>query len=92
MTYCAEIEHCSFFNIYKKRRNDPNYSNFALNGIVNLYCNGMKQNQCKRKKLSQILGSEIVPENMSPLGRSIRGTDDSSWPSAVKKLILSLLA
>ena len=87
LTYCADITKCSFYKEYKKRQQDQGLTNFALRGIVNLYCHGMKQGQCIRKKVSQIFGSNKVPVNMMPIGKPIRDTNDNNWPKVVKKMI-----
>ncbi len=87
MTYCADITKCSFYNEYKKRQQDPEYPIFALRGIVNLYCNGMRQGQCMRKKINRILGNDKVPANMMPLGKPISGTTDSAWSREVRSIV-----
>ena len=49
MEECANLQKCSFFKEYDK----DEQMRKALQGYVNLYCKGMKQEVCVRKKVSK---------------------------------------
>lgn len=87
MEVCVNLDKCSFIKEYE---NDEHLQK-ALNGYVNLYCKGKKQDDCVRKKVSQALGGPMnVPANMKPNGGPIIGTSDKEWSDEVKKIISEL--
>lgn len=84
MEECENLEKCRFV---KEFRDNPNYK-LALEGFVNHYCKGDKQEDCVRKKISKELGGpDKVPDNMMPNGRALPGTSDSDWPDNVKQIL-----
>jgi len=59
---CVKYENCGFFKKYQKT------SNYACKGFITMYCQGPKQDQCKRKEHSITTGTP-PPDNMMPNGR-----------------------
>ena len=80
---CENLEKCEFF---KRYQNDED-KKYALMGFVRTYCQGNKQDECVRKKVSKALGPDKVPVNMMPTGSPLFGTDKKDWPDEVKALL-----
>ena len=84
MDECQNLESCNFFKMFK---NDQS-KHLALKGFVFMFCTGRKQNECVRKKISQILGgSQFVPPNMLPNGFAMAGTNKANWSAEVLNLL-----
>ncbi len=84
MSECQNLENCNFFKMFE---NDKS-KHLALKGFIYMFCKGRKQDQCVRKKISQILGSsQFVPPNMLPNGFAMAGTNKSNWSEKVTKLL-----
>ncbi len=84
MNECQNLENCNFFKMFE---NDQS-KHLALKGFVFMFCKGRKQNECVRKKISQILGgSQFVPPNMLPNGFPMAGTKKFNWSAEVLNLI-----
>ncbi|MBN1502993.1 hypothetical protein JW930_05605 [Candidatus Woesearchaeota archaeon] len=83
MADCENLATCAFFKEYETDEAKKQ----ALQGFVDMYCKGDKQNECVRKKVSKALGGpQNVPVNMKPDGKPILGTSDSNWPAEVKAI------
>ena len=80
---CDRFAKCPFV---KKYENDAE-KKYALKGFVLNYCQGEKQVDCVRKKVSRALGPEKVPINMMPTGHALSGTTKDDWPQEVKNLL-----
>ena len=81
MADCTNLDACAFFKAYS---NDEKLQ-LALQGFVNIYCKGDKQERCVRKKVSKALGGpQYVPVNMMPNGSPLAGTTNENWPQNVK--------
>ncbi len=50
-----------------------------LDKFIADYCQGAKQGECVRKKISKIYGIEKVPLNMTPSGVPVLGTTRDNW-------------
>jgi len=84
MTECNNLENCNFFKTYQHDKS----MNLALRGFIHMFCQGRKQDQCVRKKISKTLGgSQFVPPNMLPNGLPIAGTKNSEWSEEVKSYL-----
>jgi hypothetical protein len=85
MKDCEKLDTCAFFIEFKKDKS----MTLALDGLVRIYCKGKKQDSCLRRKVGERLGGQDkVPKNMMPNGSPLGGTDDSTWPEEVKKIII----
>ena len=84
MVECQNLANCAFFRTYE---NDPS-KKMALQGFINMYCKGSKQDVCIRKKVSKALGGpDKVPTNIMPNGRPLAGTSSDDWSEEVKKIL-----
>ncbi|MBN1502992.1 hypothetical protein JW930_05600 [Candidatus Woesearchaeota archaeon] len=84
MADCENLATCAFFKEYETDEDKK----MALQGFVNMYCKGDKQNECVRKKVSKALGGpQNVPVNMMPNGMPLAGTSNADWSDAVKNAI-----
>jgi hypothetical protein len=64
-TYCELLEKCGFFMKYQKSKE------LECRGFINQYCNGPKQNECKRKEYRYKNG--VPPsDEMMPTGQMLR--------------------
>lgn len=58
---CESLEHCAFYlKIYQRQ-------SFTCRAIVSTFCEGEKQNVCKRKDFRRIY-SKNPPDNLAPNG------------------------
>ena len=81
---CIYFAKCNFLKILNEDENRK----YALRGFIRVYCQGEKQGECVRKKVSKALGGpEKVPANMMPNGMPLIGTSRDEWPAEVKKLV-----
>ena len=84
MDECQNLERCNFFKMFESDESKQ----LALKGFVFMFCRGRKQDQCIRKKISQILGGpQFVPANMLPNGLPMAGTSKYGWSEDLKKLL-----
>ena len=84
MPECDKLATCNFFKTYENEKELET----SLRGFAHMYCNGDKQDDCIRKKISQILGgSDKVPPNMMPNGFPLPNTDKSSWSEEVSQAL-----
>ena len=66
MSDCELLQACVFFKKFGKSHEA------ACKGLVKQYCQGPKQNQCKRKEYRKTHGTP-PPENMLPGGAMFKG-------------------
>ena len=88
MPDCANLSTCAFFKKYEQ----DEAMKLALQGFINKYCKGGMQDQCVRKKVSQVLGAQNVPVNMMPNGAPITGTTSTDWSEEVKNVLSQQLS
>ena len=87
MVDCEKLEGCTFFKTYQTDESRK----LALAGLAAMYCQGEKQNICKRKKVCVALGGDPknVPTNMMPTGQPLAGTDSRGWSLEVMDALKS---
>lgn len=84
MDECPNMSRCSFFQVYANSEEHA----VAVAGFLRLYCRGEGQERCVSKKVSsEVGGPDKVPSNMLPNGVPVAGTDASSWPEEVLRVI-----
>ena len=61
---CEMLGRCGFFKKYGGTKD------LACRGFINLYCQGVKQNECKRKEYSKKHG-QAPSDDMMPTGQTM---------------------